>query len=881
MATLIKKEIRLLLPAWIVAMLLAILPGVLQVALVVGFQPGWGFYEGPDCFFILLIFAVGVLLLGINSFGQELSSGTFSSLLSQPAERRRIWLVKIAILAIAFLSVWLTAVVLVWVQSDIFKWYGQSHAFWESFASIAVQFVTLATLLAFSGGLWTTLLFRQTTGAFWFTLLTPLAIIFGVSTLLENWTGWDQHINTVIVLALVLYSVAGFFWARRLFLRAQDLQWAGGEISIPWRGKIFQSAAVWTPSRPRHRLLALAWKEIQLHQSSFVIAAILLALHLAAFSIRKFHGHVENPDLQFVLTSIWILWLLMPLLIGATAIAEERRLGILPAQLCLPVSRRLQLFLKFSIALVLSLLFGGLLPWLLERTPDFNLWIYAVAAGIFVIAFFASSLARTTLQAIGLAVVVAIAIYLYEITVSNAVIPPGYGRLISSRLFGLMLLKHYISAIVLLLVLGWLTFWNFKQLHQNWKFWASNIIAVLSAFVLTSVLVHAIYFRAWELVMPLESRGPVRISNSARVKTMGDFDTLYALLPDGRLWVETLAYDRKPGFYGSTLVLAPGQNHQEFIGNSNWVDLAMDEAEALGVKSDGTLWNIQNRAHSIRPTQIGSDKDWSQVARNFGGFLLLKRDGTLWALVTRPNYGLRANQNLKRLKPALRSPVATNSIAKTMRKPLPLVPLRISDDTNWASLYSTHMVAYARKNDGVNWVWRGMTGTNHTSVLIQETNVDNQWSDMQFGGDLSYVEVKTNGDLWYHNEQGWQNRPGPRISPARSIQLAQGMKWKTAGFGSFGPQTILAIRDDGTLWAIPLVWGYPDGRPHSPVQLGNHSDWVAIDAGFALASDGSLWSFPGVGGPLWNQTSDHTWLAPSRRPVNLGNIFQDTENNTP
>ncbi|HZL14036.1 MAG TPA: hypothetical protein VFC85_07815 [Verrucomicrobiae bacterium] len=57
-------------------------------------------------------------------------------------------------------------------------------------------------------------------------------------------------------------------------------------------------------------------------------------------------------------------------------------------------------------------------------------------------------------------------------------------------------------------------------------------------------------------------------------------------------------------------------------------------------------------------------------------------------------------------------------------------------------------------------------------------------------------------------------------------------------------------------------------------QLGNHSDWIAISqfhywSTLALAADGSLW--------LWNEPSGHAWLAPSRKPVFIGNIFQGTE----
>ena len=232
MKTLIKKEIRLLLPAWITAMLLAIVPGIFNIA--------WEFStsDGSVFIFVQLIFAAGVLFLGINSFGEELSYNTFSALLSQPMKRPRIWLIKVATLAAAFVSVWLTGILLASCQSGVFErhwhpYYPSMHPHPEF--NGAVEFFTLSALVAFSGGLWTTLLLRQTTGAFWFTLLTPVAIILGISTVFQDLLGWSSGIGAIIVAGLVLYSIAGFCLARRLFMRAQDVQWTGGEISLPRR----------------------------------------------------------------------------------------------------------------------------------------------------------------------------------------------------------------------------------------------------------------------------------------------------------------------------------------------------------------------------------------------------------------------------------------------------------------------------------------------------------------------------------------------------------------------------------------------------------------------------------------------------------------------
>lgn len=499
MNPLIKKEIRLLLPAWIAAMALAIVPTFIVWGAWRYWQHDWeeGNRDFPEQFasivpyIVPLVFALGVSFLAINSFGAELDSGSFGELLSQPMERRRIWFVKVITLAVAFISVFLTAIILI---SWLFTLWGYSIVdqlprpyplpFLGQYESQAFEYLTLSALVAFGGGLWTTLLLRQTTGAFWFTLLTPLAIIMGLSTMLPDWVTEDQEIGRFIVVALVLYSVAGFFSARRLFMRAQDMSWAGGEISLLWGGKISGAEIIPISRRPRHWLFALAWKEIQLHQASLAIAAVLLVLHLACVVIRKIHPHFEGPDMQFVFERIWTLWLFMPLLIGATTIAEERRIGILELQLCMPVSRRAQFFIKFSVALVLSVFLGAEMPWLIEGARVLDGWIFVAAAGIFIVSFYASSLARTTLQAIGLTIVIAMAInvYLYYCCYVNFEL---WGNLRSWEHNGFQL---YLTLSVLLIVLVPLAFWNFKRLYQSRELWGSNVITILAAFWFSYIL---------------------------------------------------------------------------------------------------------------------------------------------------------------------------------------------------------------------------------------------------------------------------------------------------------------------------------------------------------------------------------------------------------
>src|SRR5208282_1266351 len=90
-------------------------------------------------------------------------------------------------------------------------------------------------------------------------------------------------------------------------------------------------------------------------------------------------------------------------------------------------------------------------------------------------------------------------------------------------------LNLYLGFPVLLLVLLCLMFWNFKWLHEDWKFWRHNFIAVLAAFTFISILTHSIYFRFWESFVRLEApHGAARLSASKPVKLVFSASALRA-----------------------------------------------------------------------------------------------------------------------------------------------------------------------------------------------------------------------------------------------------------------------------------------------------------------------------------------------------------------
>jgi ABC-type transport system involved in multi-copper enzyme maturation permease subunit len=103
--------------------------------------------------------------LGLAPFGQEFSTKTFTFLLVQPQPRRRLFFLKTAAAAVALLSVWLALYL-----SCQFRFASVTATRpMEAWLSEAA----LYAVVLFTGGLWTTILFRQYTASLMVTLLAP------------------------------------------------------------------------------------------------------------------------------------------------------------------------------------------------------------------------------------------------------------------------------------------------------------------------------------------------------------------------------------------------------------------------------------------------------------------------------------------------------------------------------------------------------------------------------------------------------------------------------------------------------------------------------------------------------------------------------------
>ena len=828
----------------------------------------------------------------LNSFGAEISAGTFSLLLAQPVSRHRIWRTKTWLLAAALFIGGILWCAILYLRFEVFH---HAESFGTFFGYISRHLAV--RLVIYSGALWTVLLLRQMAAAFWFTLLTPGAIVMLITVL------WPEKYfaacEPAVIGVMLIYSGIGIWFARRLFLRAQDMAWTGGVISLPeW--KLFAARSENAVStRNRKPILALLKKEFQLHYVTFIGMGGLFLLHFGVVALR--HAH-QNPQDYFWrnmdegLGFFGVLWLMAPLLIGCASVAEERKFGTMESQLCLPVSSRVQFAIKFFF----TLFFGGLLSFALFCLAETigvvmgvkNLFFVSgesfgqSAVGILlafvalpVLAFFASTLTRNILHALAAAIATAVGFGII-MTAANVVAERP------TVVFGVMLwqglLVDYVAIPALLAVFVWLACRNFKSLHENYHLWRRNILGLTAVVIFSAMLTTAIYHRVWEMLTPLESvPGAARLSVSQfPIIKINNRGTVAILFPDGRLWLSHLISRWEPGGNWAKPV---GLEGKHFVGSSNWVDVAASYRTIVGIQSNGSLWLAETEGEPIvltrnqpmvpnqRPiemTRFGSETNWQGVLA-LGAFpLLLKTDGTLWRWGTSHLDDSNYYQNDWQHKwPGLHV----------------FEPFRFGTESNWVGMFSAdYGIPYLKKNDGR--VWRLLWGTPNTQTNSHEikpgvwverdpwdADYDKAtWQQFYTDEHSFQISIRTNGTLWSRGELPWTNNL-PQAH-GRPVQIGKETDWKAvAGRRS----ALLAVKTNGSLWK----WN-SESQPNklSWKRLGNHSDWVTVKnfqgGVMALAADGSLWYWQTL--PFYIENGRHLppfMLAAPRKPILVGNIF--------
>lgn len=831
MSALVRKEVRSLVPPWLLAMLLATVP----VWLV---WPGGTSLLAADLGYrVYAPFALGILLLSLTPFGQELNWGTFSVLLSQPVPRARIWRTKTLLLAGALLLVFAAFLISNRLRVDL-AIQGAQNTEWRSLLdrpggdSQLVSMIAyvrhelllgsilvggLAALAGFAGGLWTPLLFRQVSAAFWFTLLVPMGLGLITGQLLGDFS--NPVGRTVTCAVIALYSIGGYVWARNFFREVQDTQWTGGVLSIPKLRAPGANARF--GFRGRRRLRTLLAKELQAQYVNLLLAGGLLLIHLVVLVLRALNSNylAVHRSVSMVLEAFPVLWLALPLLVGTVAIAEERKLGTFQTASCLPFSRRLQFAVKLGLALVLGVLFGALIPFGVERlggllgvSPTslaFGITSFGsaalaqnvfVACGISLLALYGSSLTNNTLQALGSGILACMIGALLVVVTTR---PPSVGGIF---LWGPWLLVLVLVPILAVCILA-LSYSNYRQLHPGAKAWLRNVVVLLVSLLVATTVTSAVYHRVWESWMPIEPPHDYRVfygqtHSLVHPKVQTTTRRMAVLLPDGRLWLRQGSIKLVKVVYRQRTFSVPqatGRLRDGFVPGSDWRDVALTEHNCFAIRADDSLWDLSafepgtdGAASGLK--RVGDSDGWSKLAAIGWHYSALKSDGTLW------EWGWH-------FKPAGQFPSWDN----------PAPPVQVGTDNDWVAIADSFEFAVAAKADGTIWRW-GWIRPNWTSSQAAVLSRPTRW--------LAFPE------------------------PQRPVSM------------SINGPALAAVCADGTLWVGGnFLYGLLDAKAQERattemVQIGSDSDWRQVELsgtprGVVLKENGAIfqWDLAATGFP--------------------------------
>ena len=335
------KELRALVVPWILVMAAVAVARLTQDVLVVP------------------IAAVGGMGLGAWSMGHEYSHRTLPLLLSQPRDRRAIWGDKVVALGMLIALLSLTTVI-------SFRYHLHRLEVIAVALSVAGSAAAALTLTP-----WLTMVARSARGGMVFTIAVLLTGYIGGMWAGETiavqypdaWPDPKAFAWSVVTWSFLAVVAATAVLGWRTFMRLSAIDERTEHLTLPEFRRAAGRALSRAPDR-RHPIAALFRKELGLQIPVFVVSVIYVVAWIGGWMLRP------STRESLVIAATYLHGGIVPLLAGAMASAEERRMGTLSTQLLQPVSARTQWVLKAVVVVGLAVGLAVGLPMLLHLMDE-------------------------------------------------------------------------------------------------------------------------------------------------------------------------------------------------------------------------------------------------------------------------------------------------------------------------------------------------------------------------------------------------------------------------------------------------------------------------------------------------------------------------------
>lgn len=348
----------------------------------------------------------GTAALGALAVGHEYSHRTLTLLLAQPVSRKRLLLAKLGVLAAMLLTLATVAA---------FSLFNPSGPLRASRALLTSEYGPMAQWFPVLCGLmlapWLTMVTRNPIAGGVFTVSIPGVLLVGGEILgMAIYGRFAPEVNGFRMQffragALFMCALGAVLGWRR-FMRLEAIEGRDADIRLPWplpRSSVRERSG----AKPRP-LWLLVKKELHLQQMSFVVAAIYVLLSLGLASVQG-----PNPaTINAIFNVSTIMYLvLIALVIGSVASAEERHLGTHDSQVLQPIAIRTQWRVKVAVVLALTVVNVLALPLLttaigralditVRTSAEFNVITATLAIIIACGALYISSLSTNGVQAL-------------------------------------------------------------------------------------------------------------------------------------------------------------------------------------------------------------------------------------------------------------------------------------------------------------------------------------------------------------------------------------------------------------------------------------------------------------------------------------------------